>query len=89
MILALVKTILWLFVRRSGGGRQLLDISLSVQFSGLPNLAKLELVKSTKSRAESSVVIALQPADGQRFQAEFFPSDTLWHVLEHFSSRFC
>lgn len=67
-------------------GRQCLDVSLSVQFAGLPNLAKLELVKSTKSRTESSVVIALQTADGQRFQAKFCPSDTLWHTLEHFNS---
>jgi len=73
------------FVRR---GRQCLDVSLSVQFAGLPNLAKLELVKSTKSRTESSVVIALQTADGQRFQAKFSPSDTLWNILEHFNSRF-
>jgi len=58
-----------------------------MQLSGLPNLAKLELVKSTKSRAESSVVIALQTVDGQRYQAEFFPPDTLWHILEHFNSR--
>lgn len=67
-------------------GRQSLDVSLSVQFAGLPNLAKLELVKSTKSRTESSVVIALQTADGQRFQAKFCPSDTLWHILEHFNN---
>jgi len=73
-----------MFVRR---GRQCLDLSLSVQFAGLPNLAKLELVKSSKSRTESSVVVALQTADGQRFQAKFSPADTLWHILEHFSSR--
>jgi len=68
-------------------GRQSLDVSLSIQYSGLPNLAKLELVKCTKSRAESSVVIALQTAGGHRLQAEFTPSNTLWHILEHFSNR--
>ena len=74
-----------MFVRH---GRKILDVSLSMQLSGLPNLAKLELVKSSgKSRAESSVGIALQTADGQRLQAEFHPSDTLWHVLEHFNTR--
>ena len=68
-------------------GRQSVDVSLSMQYSGLPNLAKLELVKSTKSRAESSIVIALQLTNGQRLQAEFIPSDTLWHILEHLNSR--
>jgi len=72
-----------MFVRH---GRQFLNISQSVQLSGLPNLAKLELVKSTKSQAQSSVVIALQTVNGQRFQAEFIQSDTLWHILEHFGN---
>ena len=73
-----------MFVRR---GSRSLDMSLSVQFAGLANLARLELVKSKKSRTESCVVIALQTANNQRFQAEFSPSDTLWHILEHFSNR--
>jgi len=59
-----------------------------MQLSGLPNLAKLELVKRTKSRLESSVIIALQIASGQRFHAEFLPSDTLWRVIEHFNSKY-
>ena len=61
---------------------------MSVQFAGLPNLAKLELVRSSKSRRESSVVIALQQADGNRLQAEFMPLTTLWDILEHFDARF-
>ena len=68
-------------------GRRSLDVTLSVQFAALPNLAKLELVRLSKSRAESSVVIALQSAEGSRVQGEFMPSETLWSILENLGAR--
>jgi len=67
-------------------GRRSLDVTLSVQFAALPNLAKLELVKLSKSRTDAPVLIALQTANGQRMQAEFLPTTSLWQVLEHFDN---
>ena len=62
-------------------GKKFLDLSHTVRLSGLPNLAKLELVKSDVSRAEEQVIVALQLPNGERLQSEFPPSTTLWDLL--------
>ncbi len=64
-------------------GRKSLDLTLTVRFAGLPNLAKLELVRASKSRDQGKVTIALQLLSGERLQQDFLPSATLWEILEH------
>ena len=64
-----------------------MDVTLSVRFSGLPNNAKLELIKAEKSRAEQDVVIALQLETGERHQGTFAPSTTLWSFLLHWENE--
>ncbi|CAH1793676.1 unnamed protein product [Owenia fusiformis] len=54
---------------------------MTFRYSGLPNLAKLELVKATKSRTETKVTLAVQLETGERLQNEFNPSCTLMEVL--------
>jgi len=58
-----------------------------VRYANLANNAKLELVKCEKSRAESSVLIALQLENGERVQKEFSPSTTLWELLEYWEGQ--
>ena len=38
-------------------GRKSLDLTLTVRYAGLPNLAKLELIKTEQSRSETNVLI--------------------------------
>ena len=61
-------------------------MTLSVRFANLPNNAKLELVKSEESRAESEVLIALQLESGERLQHSFSPGTTLWEILMHWEN---
>ena len=49
-------------------GRKDFDLSLSVRYASLPNNAKLEMVKSSSSRTEQEVVIALQVCTTSSFQ---------------------
>ena len=63
-------------------GRTVLDLSLTLRYAGLPNLAKLELVKTEKKRTESHVTIALQVPSGERIQQQFPPATALWEILE-------
>ena len=62
-------------------------MTLSMRFAGIPNHAKLELVKSNKSRTESDVVIALQLESGERLQHAFPPSTALWDVLGYWEDQ--
>jgi len=68
-------------------GRKVLDVTLSVQFAAIPNLAKLELVKASQTRADTPVVIALQTSEGARYTREFLPSKSLWSILESFEEN--
>ena len=61
-------------------------MTLSVRFANLPNNAKLELVKSEESRAESEVLIALQLESGERLQHSFSPGITLYDILMHWEN---
>ena len=67
-------------------GRKTLDVTLAVRYANLSNNAKLELVKSEKSREESEVLIALQLEGGDRLQHSFSPGVTLWDVLLHWEN---
>lgn len=86
-------TILYFFVLEFNNscirrhGRKTLDVTLTVRYAGVPNNAKLELVKAAKARTETDVMIALQLADGQRLQDNFSPNTTLWRLLEHFEHQ--
>ncbi|XP_044759451.1 tether containing UBX domain for GLUT4 [Coccinella septempunctata] len=60
---------------------KVLDTSLTVQFSGLPNNAQLELAASTKSRKDSEIMVALNLEDGSRVLGTFLPSSTLQDIL--------
>ncbi|KAL3273488.1 hypothetical protein HHI36_014929 [Cryptolaemus montrouzieri] len=60
---------------------KVLDTSMTVQFSGLPNNAQLELSPATKMREESEVTVALNFEDGRRVQGTFMPSTTLIEML--------
>lgn len=63
----------------------MVDVTLTVRYAGLPNLAKLELVAvGNKRRAEQDVILALQLPDGSRLQHTFSPMTPLWEVLQHF-----
>ncbi|KAK3703121.1 hypothetical protein RRG08_002979 [Elysia crispata] len=68
-------------------GRKEFDLSLSVRYASLPNNAKLEMVKSSSSRTEQEVIIALQLASGERHQESFKPSTSLWDILMLFESK--
>lgn len=59
---------------------KVLDTSTSIQFSGLPNNAQLELAPATKTRAESDVTIALNLESGNRLMGTFNPGATLLDV---------
>lgn len=63
-------------------GRKQPDLTISLRYLGLPNNAKLELVKAPKSRKESEVLIALSLEDGTRLQKSFKPQVVLWEILE-------
>lgn len=56
---------------------KVLDTTTSIQFSGLPNNAQLELTPATKTRAESDVYIALNLESGGRLMGTFNPDATL------------
>lgn len=56
---------------------KVLDTSTSIQFSGLPNNAQLELTPATRTRAESDVYIALNLESGGRLMGTFNPDATL------------
>lgn len=60
---------------------KVMDTSLTVRFSGLPNNAQLELAPTTKIRKESEITVALNLEDGSRVQGTFMPSSTLLDVL--------
>lgn len=56
---------------------KVLDTSTSIQFSGLPNNALLELTPASKVRKESDVYIALNLESGGRLMGTFNPDATL------------
>lgn len=58
-------------------------MALSVRLANLPNLAKLELVKSESARLSAEVSVILHLDSGKRLQHTFPPSATLWQVIEH------
>nr|USU43573.1 glucose transporter [Harmonia axyridis] len=60
---------------------KVLDTSLTVQFSGLPNNAQLELATTSRTRQESEITVALNLEDGTRILGTFQPSNTLQDVL--------
>ena len=62
----------------------MLDVNQVVRYAGLPNLAKLEMVKATKPRKEADVTLALHLPSGDRLQDSFSPTATVWEVLLHF-----
>jgi hypothetical protein len=68
-------------------GRTILDVTSSMRFANLVSHAKLELVKSQKSRAETTVVIVLQLACGTRLQHAFGPGISLWELLMHWEDQ--
>ncbi|XP_045155866.1 tether containing UBX domain for GLUT4 isoform X1 [Echinops telfairi] len=66
--------------------RSVLDLSLQWRFANLPNNAKLEMVRASRSREgpKNMVRIALQVDDGIRLQDTFCAGCTLWELLSHF-----
>ncbi|CAI7990501.1 Tether containing UBX domain for GLUT4 [Geodia barretti] len=61
---------------------KLLDLSLSLRFSGIPNNGKVELVVASRPRSDDGeVVVAVQNVDGTRFQSSFHSTTSLWDVL--------
>lgn len=54
---------------------KILDLTMVIRFSGLPNNAQLELVRAKTLRQESKVHIALQIGESTtRVTADFWPS---------------
>ncbi|PVD37642.1 hypothetical protein C0Q70_00239 [Pomacea canaliculata] len=70
-------------------GRTTVDLSSTFRFSNLPNNAKLELSKATKprSQSETEVTIALHLENGDRLQNSFYPSTSLWDILNYWESQ--
>ncbi|XP_044737685.1 tether containing UBX domain for GLUT4 [Chrysoperla carnea] len=60
---------------------QVLDTTVLMQFSGLPNNAQLELSTATKTRVESEVILGLQLESGTRLMGKFQPKDSLWEII--------
>eukprot|EP00058_Branchiostoma_floridae_P021676 XP_002607166.1 hypothetical protein BRAFLDRAFT_118647 [Branchiostoma floridae] len=67
--------------------RTILDLSVPVRYANLTNNAKLEMVKSTKARAEADVNICLQLESGERLKHPFPPATNLWDVVRHFEAQ--
>ncbi|XP_035695127.1 tether containing UBX domain for GLUT4-like isoform X1 [Branchiostoma floridae] len=67
--------------------RTILDLSVPVRYANLTNNAKLEMVKSTKARAEADVNICLQLESGERLKHPFPPATNLWDVVRHFETQ--
>ena len=67
--------------------RKVVDLTLTVRFAGLPNNAKLELVKAAKSREIHKVAIGLQLPTGERMKAEFDQHESIWSVMEYFEKE--
>lgn len=62
---------------------KVMDLTIPIRFSGLPNNAMLEMVPVKKRRQEAHVTVALQLEESlQRFTESFMPSDSLWAVIE-------
>jgi hypothetical protein len=60
----------------------LLDLSLPLRFSGIPNNGKVELVEAARPRSDDGeVVVAVQNVDGTRVQSSFHSTTSLWDVL--------
>ena len=69
-------------------GRNTVDLTLTTRYAGLPNHAKLELVKAAKARTDTgSVTIALQLEGGERLQGEFPSTTSLWDLLKHWEGK--
>ncbi|GLH11970.1 Tether containing UBX domain for GLUT4 [Gryllus bimaculatus] len=60
---------------------RILDTTMTVQFSRLPNNAQLEMVKAKKIRRESEVLVNIQTESGDRLSGTFLPSESLWDVV--------
>ncbi|KAI8494815.1 Tether containing UBX domain for GLUT4 [Branchiostoma belcheri] len=67
--------------------RTIIDLSVPVRYANLTNNAKLEMVKSTKARAEVDVTIGLQLESGERLKHSFPPATNLWDILRHFEAQ--
>lgn len=63
--------------------RNVLDTSILLRFSGLPNNAQLELVPAMKIRSEGTLVLGVHLEDGRRLTGNFTPSNTLLDVLNN------
>ncbi|KAF4521683.1 hypothetical protein B566_EDAN009147 [Ephemera danica] len=60
---------------------KILDLTILMRFSGLPNNAGLEMCAAVKKRTESSVIVLVQLENGTRLTGHFVPSDSMWQVL--------
>ena len=69
------------------GNKKAIDVTLSVRFAGIPNHAKLELVRASESRLEGDVTVALQLESGDRLQHAFPPTTSLWEVLVYWEEQ--
>ncbi|XP_014671916.1 PREDICTED: tether containing UBX domain for GLUT4-like [Priapulus caudatus] len=68
-----------------GHGRKVLDTDTLFRFANLPNKAQLEMVSASHAcaRSDTAVTVALQLEDGQRLQADFKPTVSVWDILQH------
>ncbi|VDN31137.1 unnamed protein product [Gongylonema pulchrum] len=66
---------------------RLLDLSLPVRLSDLPNNATVELIPSTRGSISTEAQIALQLADGSRFIGTFSNKTNLLDILQKFSKE--
>lgn len=51
-----------------------MDVTSTIQFSGVTNNAQLELVRAVKLRTDSPVTVFLQLESGKRLSGTFLPS---------------
>lgn len=69
--------------------KNVLDLSNTFRFSGLPNNALLEMLESETRRQESDVTIGLQMEDGRRLLGTFEPTASLLQVISELVTTEC
>lgn len=73
-MLKMMQTCITIISSLSRHHNKVVDLSMQIRYSGLPNNAALEMYPAVKKRTESNVVILVQSENGARQTGTFLPS---------------
>lgn len=62
--------------------RNVLDTSIPIRFSGLPNNALVEMIPISKLRSEGELILGVHLESGERVTGSFKPQDKLMDVIK-------